>query len=126
MLLACWTDDQNRIVRVDQSAAVKGQDWRKLLLSGVAPVGAASVRLVCGAQGGRAWFDECGLRRLRPYDPRLRVFVNQIVSGLLISWNLAEPDRLKNQAQVGSWINGFCGGELGAQMLQHLIVDRTA
>jgi len=47
-------------------------------------------------------------------------------SGLLISWNLTGPGRLKNQAQIGSWVNGFCGGQFGAQMLEYPVVDRTA
>jgi len=47
-------------------------------------------------------------------------------SGLLISWNLAGPGRLKNQAQIRSWVSGFCGGQFGAQMLQYPVVDCTA
>jgi len=49
-----------------------------------------------------------------------------VASGLLTSWNLDGLGRFKNQAQIGSWIDGFCGGQFGAQMLQHPVVDRTA
>jgi len=49
-----------------------------------------------------------------------------LVSGLLSSWNLAGPDWLKNQIQIGAWIDGFCGRELGILMLQCFIVNGTA
>jgi hypothetical protein len=78
MLLACWTDDQGRVVKVDQSAETNDHEWHQLLLSLVAPAEAASVRLVNIAHGGRAWFADCDLRRLPPSTPRLRVFVNQV------------------------------------------------
>ncbi|MBI2928253.1 MAG: glycoside hydrolase family 9 protein, partial [Verrucomicrobia bacterium] len=77
-LLACWVDDQQKLVRVDAGAPVNGADWQRLVLALAAPTNAMSVRLVAAARGGRVRFDDCTLLRLAPRRPRVRVFVNQI------------------------------------------------
>lgn len=43
-------------------------------------------------------------------------------SGILISRNLGEPDRLENQAEFGSGVGRFRGGQFGAEMFQDLAV----
>ncbi len=45
-ILACWTDDQQKVVRVDASTPVHGESWQPLSLSLTAPANASSVRLV--------------------------------------------------------------------------------
>ncbi len=77
-LLACWTDDEQRIVRVDPGDRVEAKTWQHLSLSLTAPTNAAAVRLVAVARGGKVWFDDCNLLRLSPAQPRIRVFVNQV------------------------------------------------
>src|SRR5437667_2149476 len=78
LILACWTDDEQRVVRVDTSAPVRGEAWQHLSLSLAAPTNASAVRLVAVARGGRVRFDDCELLRLRARQPRVRVFVNQV------------------------------------------------
>src|SRR5439155_5678798 len=64
-LLACWLDDLQKVLRVDAGEAQGGDDWRAIaLMSENPPVGAATVRIVAVARGGRVWFDDFGLLRL--------------------------------------------------------------
>ncbi|MBI4664632.1 MAG: glycoside hydrolase family 9 protein [Verrucomicrobia bacterium] len=78
-LLACWTDDGQNLLRVDTSTPGRATNWERLSVApAAAPVNAAAVRLVAVALGGPVWFDEFELLRLRPREPRVEVFVNQI------------------------------------------------
>jgi len=77
-MLACWIDDEQKVVRLDRCVPVRGDTWQHLSLSVTAPANASSVRLVATARGGRVWFDEADLVRLRPRQPRVRVFANQV------------------------------------------------
>lgn len=77
-ILACWSDDMQKGLRVDASATVRGEAWQRLSLVLDAPSGAATVRLVAVARGGQVWFDDFDLLRLRPRQPVVRVFVNQV------------------------------------------------
>ncbi len=77
-LLACWTDDQQKVVRIDPGTPNNTQDWQRLSLSLIAPTNASAVRLVAAARGGQVWFDDCDLLRLAPRQRRVRVFVNQV------------------------------------------------
>jgi len=98
-ILACWTDDQQKLVRVDASAPVSGENWQRLSLSLTAPTNAAAVRLALAARGGRVWFDDCNLLRLRSCQPRVRVFVNQVgydqvgPKSAVVASNFFPPDR---------------------------------
>ncbi|MBI3852647.1 MAG: glycoside hydrolase family 9 protein [Verrucomicrobia bacterium] len=77
-ILACWLDDLQKVVRVDASAPIHGQDWQRIsLIPLLPPSRAATVRLVAVARGGKVWFDDFDLVRLRPRWPLVRVFVNQ-------------------------------------------------
>jgi len=78
LILACWTDDEQKLVRVDTGAPIRTEAWQRLSLSVTAPTNASAVRLVAVAQSGRVRFDDCELLRLRPQQPRVRVFVNQV------------------------------------------------
>src|SRR5207248_9316948 len=69
-ILACWTDDDQKVLRVDASAPVKFEAWQRRSLALVAPTNASSVRLVLAARDGKAWFDDCNLLRLRPQQRR--------------------------------------------------------
>src|SRR5439155_3009199 len=77
-LLTCWTDDDKKVLRVDPGVPITAAAWQHLSLSLSAPTNASGVRLVLAARGGRVWFDECNLVRLRPRQPRVRIFVNQV------------------------------------------------
>ena len=77
-LLACWTDDDQKVLLVDSGPPIQCADWKQLSLSVTAPPTATGVRLVAVARGGQVWFDDCELLRLRPSQPRVRVFVNQV------------------------------------------------
>ncbi len=77
-LAACWVDDMQKVLRVDAGELSTGTEWRQLVLRSAVPKGAASVRLVAVARGGRVWFDDFELLRLLPDNPVVRVFVNQI------------------------------------------------
>ena len=77
-ILACWTDDMQKVLRVDSGEPIKGEQWQRLTLSLIAPTNAASVRLVAAARGGPVRFDDCSLFRLAPGQPRIRIFVNQV------------------------------------------------
>jgi hypothetical protein len=78
-LLACWVDDAQKVLRVDAAEAPGNGDWREVvLLPDDPPAGAAAVRVVAVARGGRVWFDDFELLRLRPRKPVVRVFVNQV------------------------------------------------
>src|SRR5262249_5754499 len=78
-LLACWTDDVQQVLRVDSTEASESAGWRQIVLNpDEPPRGAASVRLVAVARGGRVWFDDFDLLRLRPRQRVVRVFVNQV------------------------------------------------
>lgn len=78
MMLACWTDDQQKVVRVDTSPSVRGESWQLMSLIITAPTNASSVRLVAVARGGNVWLDDSDLVRLAPNQKRVRVFVNQV------------------------------------------------
>src|ERR1044071_3552933 len=78
LILACWTDAEQKVLRVDPSPSIQSNDWEHLVLSLTAPSNASAVRLVAVARGSRVWFDDCDLVRLRPGEPRVRVFVNQV------------------------------------------------
>ena len=98
-ILACWTDAQQKVVHVDAGDPIKGEDWRRISLSLTAPTNAASVRLVVAASGGRVWFDDGNLLRLRPRQWRVRVFVNQVgydengPKSAVVASNLFPPER---------------------------------
>jgi hypothetical protein len=78
-ILAYWMDDMQKVVRIDSGPETRGAEWQKLTFTLVVPLeGAATVRLVALARGGRVWFDEFDLLHLRPVKPVLRVFVNQV------------------------------------------------
>jgi hypothetical protein len=78
MLLACWTDNQQKVVRVDIGPVVSGENWQPMSLISTAPTNGSSVRLVAVARGGKVWFDDSNLVRLPPMQKRVRVFVNQV------------------------------------------------
>ncbi|MBI4603339.1 MAG: glycoside hydrolase family 9 protein, partial [Planctomycetes bacterium] len=78
-VLALWADDVGSVLRVDASPPVEGGEWQLASLAPPAPPdGALTVRLAAAARGGRAWFDDFDLVRLRPREPRVRVFANQV------------------------------------------------
>jgi hypothetical protein len=77
-MLACWTDDQQKVVHVDRGPSIRGESWQPMLLTLSAPTNASSVRLVAVARGGRVWLDDSELMRLAPKQKRVRVFVNQV------------------------------------------------
>lgn len=78
-ILACWMDDEQKLLRVDPGAEVRGTDWQKITLTPETPPARAhTVRLVALARGGRVWFDEFDLLHLRSHKPVLRALVNQV------------------------------------------------
>jgi hypothetical protein len=78
-ILAVWTDDMQKVVRVDPGPKTRGDDWQRLQFTPEAPPeDAAAIRLVALARGGRVWFDDFDLLHLRPRKPVLRVFANQV------------------------------------------------
>lgn len=78
-ILACWMDDEQKVLRVDASVTANGADWQKITLSPeLPPTGAHTVRLVALVRGGRAWFDEFNLWHLPSPRPVARVLVNQV------------------------------------------------
>lgn len=77
-ILACWTDDMQKVLRVDASAPLRRASWQLAQLTATAPRNATSVRLVAVARGGKVWFDDFDLQRGGAEGPRARVFVNQI------------------------------------------------
>jgi hypothetical protein len=78
-LLACWTDDSQKVLRVDAGKPVSGSQWQRVcLVPDNPPTSAANVRLVAVARGGAAWFDEFDIVRLAPRQRRICVYANQI------------------------------------------------
>jgi hypothetical protein len=78
-ILACWMDDEQKVLRVDPGAEVRGADWQKIRLTPESPPQRAhTVRLVALARGGKVWFDEFDLLHLRSTKPVVRVLVNQV------------------------------------------------
>src|SRR5258706_1057331 len=78
-LLACWTDDEQKVLRVDANRAGGGEDWRLTSLTPPAPPPKANaVRIVAVARGGKVWFDDFDLLSLRPRQKAVRVLVNQV------------------------------------------------
>src|SRR5262249_29723211 len=78
-ILACWTDDSQNVLRVDASALAQSSGWQHIVfVPDAPPAHAMAVRLVAVARGGPVWFDDFDLLRLRPRQPRLQVFVNQV------------------------------------------------
>lgn len=78
-LAACWVDDIQKVLRVDAGKPSTGKGWHQLIFEpNDPPPGAASVRLVAVARGGRVWFDDFELLRLRPKKPVVQIFVNQV------------------------------------------------
>ena len=55
-----------------------------------------------------------------------QLFSRDLASGILISWKLGGPERLKNQAQFGSRIDRFGRRQFGAEVLQDCIVRPVA
>lgn len=79
LILACWTDDAQKVLRVDAGEPASGSKWQQLrLIPLVPPTNAMNVRLVAVARGGVVWFDDFELLRLAPQERRMRVFVNQV------------------------------------------------
>lgn len=78
-LLACWTNDEQQVVRVDSTAQARGPDWQRISIARDAlPHGATTLRLVAVARGGEVWFDGFEPLALRPAKPQVRIFVNQV------------------------------------------------
>lgn len=78
-IVGCWTDAAQKVLRIDESKPVSGSEWQRVVLNPPPPPAQAmSVRLVAVARGGTVWFDDFDLVRLRPKEPRIRVFVNQV------------------------------------------------
>ncbi|MSS70542.1 MAG: hypothetical protein EXS64_03535 [Candidatus Latescibacteria bacterium] len=78
-LLACWTNDEQKVVHVDSTAQVRGQDWQRISIAREAlPEGASTLRLVAVAHGGEVWFDGFEPLALRPQKRQVRIFVNQV------------------------------------------------
>jgi hypothetical protein len=78
-ILAIWTDDMQKVVRIDAGPETHGDEWKRLQFKpGAPPQRAASVRLVALARGGRVWFDNFDHLHLRPQKPVLCVFANQV------------------------------------------------
>ena len=77
---ACWTDDAQKVLRIDECKPVSGSEWQRVVLTPPPPppAKAMSVRLVAVARGGTVWFDDFDVVRLRPKERRIRVFVNQL------------------------------------------------
>lgn len=78
-ILACWTDDAQNVLRVDESSLDRASDWQRVTLqTETVPERAMGVRLVAVARGGPVWFDDFQLLRLRPRQARAQIHVNQI------------------------------------------------
>lgn len=78
-MLACWTSDEQKIVHVDSTAQVRGENWQRISISREAlPEGATTLRLVAVARGGEVWFDGFEPLALRPGQRQVRLFVNQV------------------------------------------------
>lgn len=78
-ILAVWVDDMQRVKRVDQSKSVNNSDWTLITLTTEnVPDGAASVRLVAVSRGGRVWFDDFDLLRLKPRKHVARILLNEV------------------------------------------------
>jgi len=82
-LLACWADGRQTVLRIDRSDALRGGEWHVIsLIPPAPPSNTAAVRLVAAARGGKVWFDDFDLLRLRPRQKSMRLFVNQVGYGL--------------------------------------------
>ena len=78
-MLACWTNDEQQVVRVDSTAQVRGEGWQRISIARDAlPEGATTLRLVAVARGGEVWFDRFEPLALRPNRRQVRLFVNQV------------------------------------------------
>lgn len=85
-LLACWTDDAQKVMRVDVGKPVAASrqsaeagDWQRIsFMPPSRPANATGVRLVAVARGGTGWFDDFDIVRLRPRERRIQVFANQV------------------------------------------------
>ena len=78
-IVACWTDDAQKVLRIDTCKPVSGLQWQRVsLIPPSPPAKAMSVRLVAVARGGTVWFDNFEILRLRPQERRIQIFVNQV------------------------------------------------
>ena len=108
LLLAVWTDDAQQVLRVDAGKPVTGSEWQRVsLVPPASPARAMSVRVVAVARGGKVWFDDFELLRLRPRERRIQVFVNQV------GYDVAGP----KSAIVAANFLPPAGGELKVQLL---------
>jgi hypothetical protein len=83
LLLACWVDDMQKVLRVDASAPVHGKDWQRIsLIPPAPPRRAATVRIVAVARGGKVWFDDFDLLRL--------AHVNRSCASLSTRWVMSK------------------------------------
>ncbi|MBI3836524.1 MAG: glycoside hydrolase family 9 protein [Planctomycetia bacterium] len=106
-ILACWSDDTQKLLRVDASAEMNGADWGHIKLSPVAPPEHShTVRLVALARGGRVWFDQFDLLEMRSSKPVIRSFVNQVgyelggAKSAIVATNFFPSDRSTLNFQV--------------------------
>lgn len=78
-LLACWIDDAQKVLRIDNGPSIEGGEWKQITsLLSPPPPKAASVKLVAVAKRGSAWFDDFDILRLPSPQPAIRVLVDQI------------------------------------------------